>query len=510
MDAANKRIAKNTLYMYIRLFTTIVIGLYTSRVVLQVLGVSDYGLYSVVGGVLSMFAFISGSLGQATSRFLNTEMGKKDGDVNRVFNVNVALHTILALIVFLLAETIGLWYIYNKLTIEPGKLPDALFVYHVVMITSCVGIVNTPYASLFSAHERFGFLAKLDIFNTLLRLGCVILLQFYEGVYALRWYSAIMCLTTANTFVVFHWLAARNWPEIIRLRIIKGWNNCKDTLAFGNWNLLATASMMARSTGSDLILNSFFGTAVNGAFAISRAINEYVVNFTVNFDGASGPQIIQAYAAKDYGRCNYLVNKIGRFGLLIFEFLLFPLWIELDWVLHIWLGEVPENVLLYSQLYLIMAAVSLTCGGLAHRVNATGKIKWFKINVSCFFLLCIPMGYFLLCEGWPAHTMIILFIMADVFQRMIQLVLLKKIIDFDSLLYIKEAYLRPLVIAVIMCLLLWGYSFIDIDNAFANFCAILVCGIITTLLIFSIGLKTGERIQVVNVVRSRLGITKRQ
>lgn len=504
MDAANKRIAKNTLYMYIRLFTTIVIGLYTSRVVLQVLGVSDYGLYSVVGGVLSMFAFISGSLGQATSRFLNTEMGKKDGDVNRVFNVNVALHTILAVIVFILAETIGLWYIYNKLTIEPGKLPDALFVYHVVMITSCVGIVNTPFASLFSAHERFGFLAKLDIINTFLRLGCIILLQFYEGVYTLRWYSAIMCLTTANTFVVYHWLAARNWPEIIKLRIISGWNNYKDTLTFGNWNLLATASMMARSTGSDLILNSFFGTAVNGAFAISRAINEYVVNFTVNFDGASGPQIIQAYAAKDYDRCNYLVNKIGRFGLLIFEFLLFPLWIELDWILHLWLGEVPENVLLYSQLYLIMAAVSLTCGGLTHIINASGKIKWFKINVCIFFLLCIPVGYVLLSIGWPAYTMIVLFIVADVLQRIIQLYLLKKIIGFDSLLYVKEAYFRPVVIAVIMSVFIYGYTFLLFDSAILKLLVIALTGIMTTTLVLTIGFKPSERRAVLSTIKNKL------
>lgn len=504
MDAANKRIAKNTIYMYIRLFTTIVIGLYTSRVVLQVLGVSDYGLYSVVGGVLSMFAFISGSLGQATSRFLNTEMGKVDGDVNRVFNVNIALHTILAVIVFLLAETIGLWYIYNKLTIEPGKLPDALFVYHVAMITSCVGIVNTPYYSLFSAHERFGFLTKFDIINTLLRLGCIILLQFYGGGYALRWYSLIMCLTTANSFVVYHWLAARNWPEIIKLHIVKGWNNYKDTLTFGNWNLLSTASMMARSTGRDLLLNNFFGTAINGAFAISGAIFQYVVSFTANFDGASGPQIIQAYAAKDYKRCSYLVNKIGRFGLLLFEFVFFPLYIELDWILHLWLGVVPENVLLYSQLYLIMAAISITCGGLVHIINASGKIKWFKIQGSVWFLACIPVGYMLLKQGYPAYTMIILFIVADILLRITQLILLKTIIGFDSLQYAKEAYLKPLIIAAIMAFFVYVHSFCPQESIISKILVILTTGIITTSLIITIGFNTSERISVLASVKEKI------
>lgn len=508
MDAANKRIAKNTIYMYIRLFATIVIGLYTSRVVLQVLGVSDYGLYSVVGGVLSMFAFIQNSLGQATSRFLNTEMGKADGDVNHVFNVNVALHTILALIVLLLAETLGLWYVYNKLTIEPGKLPDALFVYHVATITSCVGIVNTPYASLFSAHERFGFLAKFDIVNTLLRLGCVILLQFYEGTYALRWYSLIMCLTTANTFVVYHWLAARNWPEIIKLRIVRGWENYKSTLTFGNWNLLATAAMMVRSTGNDLILNHFFGTAINGAFAISGAVFQYVISFTANFDGASGPQIIQAYAAKDYERCSYLVNKIGRFGLLLFEFVFFPLFIELDWILHLWLGEVPENVLLYSQLYLVMAGVSLTCGGLAHLTNASCKIKWFKIWVSVFFVGCIPIGYLLLQAGWPAHTMIVIFILADILYRIVQLVLLKNIIGYDSLRYASEAYLSPFAIALIMVAVLYAHSFVDDSSIVIKCLSIVFCFIINSCVILQVGLNPDERVALLKVVKKRLAANK--
>lgn len=513
MDAGNKRIAKNTLYMYIRLFVTIVIGLYTSRVVLQILGVSDYGLYSVVGGVLSMLAFVRGSLGQATSRFLNTEMGKKDGDVNRVFNVNLTLHTILAIIVFLLAETIGLWYINNKLTVEPGKLSDALFLFQVATLTSLVGIVNAPYASLFTAHERFGFLAKFDIINTLIRLSCIVLLSIApaDGVQLspsfslslLRLYALIICLTTANTFVVYHWLAARNWPEIIRLRLVKGWRHYRGTLVFSNWNLLATTSMMARSTGCDLILNSFFGTAINGAFAISRTINEYAINFTTNFDGTSGPQIVQAYAAKDFERCYYLVNKIGRFGLLLFEFILFPLYIELDWILHLWLGSVPENVLLYSQLYLTMAAVSLTCGGLAHLINASGKIKWFKINLSCFFLLCIPAGYILLSQGWPAHTIIVLFIIADVLQRMVQLILLKNIINFDALLYIKEAYLRPFAIAAIMVVVLYAHTFIDDMSVWTKLLSIILCAIINTCLILTCGLSASERSQLLATIKSR-------
>lgn len=502
-NSSNKRIAKNTVFMYIRLFTTMLIGLYTSRVVLSVLGVSDYGLYSIVGGILAMFTFISGSLSAATSRFFNVEMGKPNGNLNRSFNINLILHICLAIIVLVLAETIGLWYVYNKLNIEAEKQGDAVFVYQISIITSCLGIVNSPYASLFGAYERFGFLAALDIVNTVIRLFLVIFMQFYDG-NSLRFYSMIMCLTTLNTFVVYHWISAKDWPEIIRLKFVKGWNNYKEVLAFSNWNLLSTVALMIRSTGCDLIINSFFGTAVNGAFAISKTVNNYITTFSTNFDSASAPQIIQSYSAGKYERCNYLVHKLGRFCLLLFEIIFFPLYIELDFVLHLWLGDVPDGVLIFCRLNLILAAVALTCGGIVQVINASGKIKWFKINGSTFFILCVPVGYMLFKNGAPAYSMLILFIIADIFQRIIQLILMKTILGFDSWSYVKAAYFRPFLIALIMGLALWGYSYISIDSAAIKVLAILLCLLTTAIMIYIIGLTKGEKHKVIEFAKNKI------
>ncbi len=501
-SSVNKRIAKNTVFMYMRLFTTMLIGLYTSRIVLLTLGVSDYGLYSIVGGVLAMFTFISGSLSGATSRFFNVEMGKPDGDVNRCFNINLILHTGLAGIILLLAETIGLWYIYNYLNIESGKIGDAVFVYQVSILTACLGVINSPYSSLFSAFERFGFLASFDIVNTIIRLVCVILMQYYDG-NALRFYSMIMCLTTVNTFVVYHWLAAKKWPKIVKFKLIGEWKNYKNVIAFSNWNLLATTALMARSSGCDLIINSFFGTVVNGAFAVSKTVNNYIMTFSTNFDSASAPQIIQSYSAGDHGRCNYLVNKLGRFCLLLFEIIFFPLYIELDFILHLWLGEVPEGTLLFCRLNLFLAAVALTCGGIVQVINASGKIKWFKITGSIFFVLCIPIGYFMFKNGAPAYSMLILFIIADILQRVVQLILMKTIIGFDSLSYIKEAYFRPLVIGTIMGGVLWGYSQISVTSAILKLLAIFLCILSTGILIFYVGLTQGEKNKVIFYVKKR-------
>lgn len=499
----NKKIAKNTIFIYFRLFTTMIIGLYSSRIVLQVLGVSDFGIFSVVGGVLAMFTFITASLGAATSRFFNVEMGKEHGDVNKIFNVNQLLHVVLAAIIFVLAETIGLWYIYNKLVLPEGKLMDALFVYQVSIVTICLGIINEPYSSLFSAHEKFGFLTTFDIANTLFRFVCVLALLYLPG-NSLRYYSIIMSLTTINTFLVFHVYAAHKWPHIIKLRFIKGLNNYKPLLSFSGWNLLSTVSFMARSSGSDLLLNSFFGTAVNGAYAISRSVNNYVSTFAANFDVASGPQIIQSYSSGNTERCNYLVNKLGRFSLLLFEVIFFPLYIELDFILHLWLGNVPDGVLTFCQINLILCGISLSCGGFSQLISASGKIKWFKIEISTFFLVCIPIGYVLFKLGYSQYSLLILFVIADLLQRAVQMVLLKTVLNFDSIQYMKEAYVKPIIIAIIMSVLLFGYSYLDITNTFVRLLSIVACFIITTAIVYYIGLTSGEKTKVVSMLKNKI------
>lgn len=503
MRSANRRIAKNTAFMYVRLLTTMVIGLYVSRLALEILGVSDYGLFAVVGGVLAMFTFISNSLASATSRFFNTEMGKKDGDVNASFNINLLLHVCLAIIIFALAETIGLWYVYNRLNVEPGKLADAVFVYHISIITACLGIVNGPYQSLFAAHERFKFMAVMDIVNSLVRLGCILMLSLYHGDNALRVYSIIFSLTTANTFVVYHWVAYRNWAHIIKYRLVGGWQRYREVLSFGGWNVLATMAYMVRSSGSDLLLNSFFGTAMNGAFAISRTVNQSIMSFTGSFDSASAPQIIQSYAAGDNDRCTYLCNKIGRINILMFELLCIPLLIELDFVLRLWLGKVPDGAYMLTYLNILVGGMSLTCGGIFNLINATGRIKWFKVNTSAFFIACIPIGYILFDNGYPAYSILVLFLVADVLQRGVQLYLMHRLLGFDSWRYAREAYGRPMVIGIIAAAGFYLHSFLNIESALESIATIGATAVLTILLIYGIGLTGDERVAIKRVLIRR-------
>lgn len=487
--------------MYVRLFTVMVIGLYTSRLVLEILGVSDYGLFSVVGGVLAMFTFISSSLSSATSRFFNTEMGK-GGDVNASFNINLVLHVAMAILVFAFAESIGLWYVYNYLNVAADKLPDAVFVYHVSILTACLGIVNSPYQSLFCAYERFEFMAILDIVNSFVRLGCILLLSLYHGTFALRIYSVIFALTTVNTFVVYHYVAYRRWPAIIRRRFVRGWNEYREVLDFGGWNLFATMAYMANSSGVDLLLNAFFGTPMNGAFAVSKTVKTNIMNFTGNFDNASAPQIIQSYAAGDCQRYTYLCNKLGRINILVFELMCFPLLAELPFLLQIWLGKVPDGAYELTFLSIIQGGIALTAGGIYNLINATGRIKWFKINVSFFFLVCLPLGYWMFSIGMPYYSILLLLIMADIVQRVIQLVLMRRILGFDACSYARSAYLRPGVIALLMAVAFCLRARVHIDTTFVHLLSMLATFVLALLLIYIIGLTDGERM----ALRKRLHV----
>lgn len=504
MDNANRRIAKNTAFMYVRLVSTMVIGLYVSRLALELLGVSDYGLFAVVGGVLAMFTFISASLASATSRFFNTEMGKPDGDVNASFNINLLLHVALAACIFVLAETLGLWYVEHHLNVQTGKEADAVFVFHVSIVTACLGIMNSPYQSLLAAHERFRFMAVIDIVNSVLRLVCLLLLSLYHGPYALRIYSIIFALTTANTFVVYHYVAHRKWRSTIRYRFVHGWQRYREVLSFGGWNVLATLSYMLRSSGSDLLLNSFFGTAMNGAFAVSRTVNQSIMSFSGSFDSASAPQIIQSYAAGDSQRYTYLCNKIGRINLLLFELMCFPLLIELHFVLKLWLGNVPEGAYTLTFLNIIVGGISLTCGGIFNLINAAGRIRWFKLNTSIFFIACIPIGYALFAGGFPAYSILVLFVVADVLQRGVQLYLMHRILGFDAWQYVRQAYGRPLLIAIVMTAVLVLYAHLGVHSAPCRLAAIMACGMLTMLLIGSIGLTHGERQEFVQMLKRKI------
>ena len=489
--------------IYINMFISMLIGLFTSRLVLQALGVSDFGLFNAVGGIIGLFTFIAGALASTTTRFINVEMGKEDGDLNKVFNACNLLHILLALIVLLITELGGVFYIEHYLNVEPGKERDAMFIFQVSIIVSCIGITNVPFNSLFNATERFLFNAIVGIGTKIFQLFVIIWLLHFEG-NRVRAYSIIMSSTTLISCGIYIFFCHRNWPDIIRWRFVKDKKLYKEVISFSNYNLLSTAALTARSQGSSLLINYFFGTMVNGAFAVAKSVESYVMAFAGNFDGASGPQITQSYAKGDMDRVMYLTCKIGKYCILIMLIAFFPLISEMDMVLHLWLKEVPEGALEFCNMTLLVALVSATSGGIVQVLHASGKIAKFKITFSAMMLLCIPLGYWLFKSGAAPHLLVALFAAMDALWRIIQLFFLKNIIQFPVKTYVKEAYLPPFNVALCVVPIIILTGLLPLNRIIWHFLRFTIILMVTLIACAVVGLTKNERQHVILTIKKRI------
>ena len=501
----NKKIlAKNTIIVYVQMIVTMAVSLLSVRLVLKALGDSDYGLFNIVGGVIAMFMFMSTSMSVTTTRFLNYERGKKDGDTNRIFNQSNVLHIFFALIILLLLETAGVYYIINFLNVAPGKETDAMFVFQVSTVTACLAVTNVPFQSLFIAHEKFSFVAIIEILNVLLKLCFVLVLWVYEG-NALRFYAVSMCMVALFSFVAYHVLATRRWPEIVKWKLVRGWRSYKDQLVFSNWNLLATFSLMLRGQGAALIINHFFGTVVNAAFAVANNVQQQVNTFIGNFDTAVSPQIARNAGAGNTDTSLSLACNTCRMCVLLMEVVFFSLYIELEFVLRCWLGaDMPDGTLTFCEYTLFIAVVSSTSAGLVHLINGLGKIKWFKIQGCLWQTLPLIFGWIAYSQGMPPHTIVLFFIISDAMSRITQFWLLHCIYGINVIPFVRNAYTRPFLIFVIMLLYMLLYHQIVIGSFVIHVLGIFITLFVAAGLALMLGLRESERRMLIEFLKTKL------
>ena len=475
----------------------LILGLYTSRLALEALGVSDFGLYSAVGGVIALFTFISDSLSETTVRYINVERGKPNGNVNQVFNICHVLHIGMALFLLLLLEVGGIYYIHNFLNVEPGRETDAMFVFQVGVFVCCLGIINIPFSSLLNASEKFLFSAVVAISIKVAQLILLIWLLSYEGnrVRAFVWIESLTCLAS---FAVYHYYSYRRWPEIIKWRFSRNWKMYKEVLLFSYYNLLSSIAGLARSQGSLLLINFFFGTIVNGAFAVAKVIERNLFLFANNVLSAAAPQITQSYSGGDMERVFYLTSRVAKYCMLMMVLAFFPLWAELDFILHLWLIKVPEGALVFCQMILLMIFVAVTDGGLGLVVNASGKVSRFKTMYSLITLSCIPIGFVVLNFGCPAYMLLLVFLIADILWRIVQMWMMRYILHFPVIGYIKEAYfpVAKACFPILLCLIITLQ--IQIDTLFWHICHFVVIILLSLLSIYYLGLQNSERKRILN------------
>ena len=442
-----RRIAKNTMMLYVRMFVLMLVGLYTSRVVLNALGETDYGVYSVVGGVVAMFSMISGALNSAVSRFITFELGKNNPErLNRVYCTSVNIQLILALIVVLLAEPIGLWFIENKMTIDPARIPAATWVLHFSLLAFVINLMSVPQMASITAHEKMSAYAYIGILDGLLRLGVAFMIvsaPFDRLVY----YAMLMAGVVLIVRLTYGIYCRIHFPEC-RYRFVFDRPLVKEMFAFAGWNFIGVTSGVLRDHGGNILVNLFAGPVVNAARGVAVQLNGAVQSFVTNFMTAVNPQITKSYAAGDYKYVFALIGKSSRMSFYLLSLMAIPIIFNADLLLQIWLKEVPEHTTLFVQLFLMFALSESLSLPLITAMLATGRIRNYQLVVGGIQLLNLPVSYIFLKMGAiPEITVVVAIALSHVclFAR---LIMFSRASGFSVPGFVREVYVNAMKVAV--------------------------------------------------------------
>lgn len=402
----NKRIAKNTAFLYLRMFLSMAVSLYTSRVILKTLGVDDYGVYNIVGGVVAMFSFINTTMSSATSRFLTYEIGKNNLiKLKETFNASFWVHVIIMFIIFVLCETIGLWFLHYKMIIPEGREFAANVVFQLSILSTMISITQVPYNATLIAHEKMDIYAYVEMARVFLRLGILYLLVVFNSDKLILYGFLTLCISASIAFF-YRYYCIHHYEEChIQFKIQK--EILKPMLVFSGWDFYGNMAVTARTQGVSMLLNVFFGPVMNAAAGIATSVQDTVMSFASNVNTAVRPQIIKYYAQGEYKQMETLINNACRLNFLIMALLMVPLCAEINYVLEIWLGNVP----VWTNVFCILTLSFNLFANLSFLVNtgnhAVGKISLPSIINGSLYVLVVPITYFAFKyegEPWTAYS----------------------------------------------------------------------------------------------------------
>lgn len=456
----SNRIAKNTFLLYFRMLFTMAVALYTSRVVLNILGVEDFGVYNVVGGVVSMLSFFNSSMATSTQRFLNYEMGQNNSKgLREVFINAVNAHYLIGFITVIGLETIGLWFVYNELNVPAGQFDAALWVFHCSVLSLFVSIISTPYNAAIIANERMGVYAYYSIIEVVLKLLIVYLLVVipYNKLIV---YSLLTLTVSVVMRILYNVYCIRNFDEC---KYKWSWNISlmKKMFFFSGWMLFGCISDMLSKQGVNVLINIFFGPVFNAARAIAVQVQAAINNFVTNFMTAVRPQIIKCYSAGDYQHMYRLVFSSSKLSFYLLFVLITPILIYTDFILQLWLKQVPEYCVLFTRLVLIELLISSAYVPIAQINQASGKIRNYQMAISIIFLVSFFLTYVLYKIGMPVYSTFILSVVLAVVGLFVRVMILKHDNDFPASAYLLKVILPLLPVAgfsLVIPILIYKYT----------------------------------------------------
>ena len=447
MDNGNKRVVKNTLYLYIRQGIVLILGLLTTRIVLEKLGVDNYGIYTVVGSFVSMFTILNSVLQSATRRFLSLAIGKDDVSlIKKTFQTSVVIHICIAAIVVLALESIGLWFLNYKLNIEETRMWAANWVYQFSIASVAVNIMNTPYVAAVTSHERFDVYAYLSIFDIagkILILFLLVILPYDKLIV----YAALVFCVSGNSALIYMAFCRSRFTETRGLSLRTDKPLLKQMLKFSGWDAFGNITSVVNVQGVTVLINLFFGTVLNAARGVANTVTYTVYQFATGFILAAEPQMVKYYAVDDYDRIKKLVFDISQMTLFMLAIFAVPILMEMEYVLHLWLGnEVPEYTAIFIKITILNCFITYSNLPVVKAIVATGKVKELNIRLAPVEILILPFMYIILKLGCSPVTLYWVSAIPSLIKFGLNTQLLHKIIGFPRAQYIVKIFFKNLLI----------------------------------------------------------------
>ena len=469
-SSANKRIAKNTLVLYVRMLFTMGISLFTSRVILQTLGVEDYGISSVVGGVISMFTFINAAMVSSTQRYLNFELVRGDANQLRsVFSTSLQIHALIALAIIVLSETVGLWFLNEKLVIPEARMTAAMWVYQCSILSCAVSIMSTPYNAVIVAHEKMSAFAYISILDVSLKLLVVYLLVVlpFDKLIILAILNLLVQLFIRYIYTIY---CHRHFPE----SYFQFWFNktlFKEMFGFAGWSFWGNLAAILYTQGLNMMLNIFFGPIVNAARGIAVQVQSAVQQFVGGFQTALNPQITKNYASNNLPQMHSLMFRSARFSFLLLFFLSLPVLMATPFILTLWLKTVPDDAVVFTQIMICISLIYTTANPCIIANQATGKVKIYQMVVGGILLLILPISYVVLKLGAPAYSVFIVHFCIESLAQFSRMYMLRKLIHLPLWQYMKNIYI-PIVSTVVIAIILPLVVRMQVSEGWLRFLAV--------------------------------------
>lgn len=498
----NKRIAKNTLLLYIRLLFTVAVGLFTSRVILSTLGIDDYGVYNVVAGVVTMFTLFTNSLSAAISRFLTFSLGKGEKDkLTVIFSTSLNIMSGIAVLIAIIMEVVGVWFINTHLNIPSDRLIAANWVFQFSILSFIIGLISTPYNSAIIAHERMSAYAYVSILEVTLKL--IIVYMLYVSPFdKLITYSLLVAIVSVVIRIVYGIYCSRNFEEC-HYHFVYDKSLFKEMTGFAGWNFFGSASFLLNTQGVNTITNIYFNVASNAARGVAGQVDYIIRNFATNFTTAINPQITKSYASGNLDYTYSLICKSSKFCYLMLLFFSVPFMFEAESIMHLWLGNYPSEAPLFLRLSLIITMIDLLGNAPAIAAWATGNIKRYYIYVGTIVNLMFPLSWIAFAIGFPAYISYVIGILVYSLTLITKIFVIKGLIGFSPHRYFNDVVV-PITTSTFFAITIPGIVYFSTQRTLINsIIVVMVCLLSTASAIYLFGLTKSERTKVNAVTLSK-------